>query len=229
MTDASRRSACRVDSSRAQRCDQVAQGGMQDVAFGEVADLRRALLAPRARRWGPRRGHIPRRGRGDAGVQSDSHAAGHAPRREVHAAAAARRRNDHRFHVRIGETGPVQRRCQQPGLPRAIVGVTPMLQDAATALAEMHAGRRNAGFAVMFDFGARCEPAVALAPQSFDPHVFAGQRIRNIERRAVGSAGDAVALGADAIDGNRFGGQPNAFSPVCARPRISACTSCVPS
>ena len=52
------------------------------------------------------------------------------------------------------------------------------------------------------------------------------QRQRHIYRVPFDRA-DPVAVQADAVDPR--GQPPNAERPVCARPRINACTSCVPS
>jgi hypothetical protein len=78
-------------------------------------------------------------------------------------------------------------------------------------------------------------PALATLGDGTYAHCLTGQHVAQEHRRAVVQFGDPVALRTNADDADVLGwGQPKgqapkADRPVCARPRISACTSCVPS
>ena len=111
-----------------------------------------------------------------------------------------------------------------------------MLQRAAATVGRMWAWRDSpirAGCHQPIDLGGK---ALGALPGRARANDFAGQHAAQEQIRAVVERGDAVAFGTDAGDANvarrrqvPAGQAPNAESPVCARPRISACTSCVPS
>ena len=76
----------------------------------------------------------------------------------------------------------------------------------------------------------RGQRTIATLTMDFDVQPFAWQPLRHINR----AGGDTIATRAHTLNqdfhaGNRGCDQPKAFNPVCARPRINACTSCVPS
>ncbi len=128
------------------------------------------------------------------------------------------------------EAGSPQRGDDPRRLPIDVDRIGHMLGDAAAADAEMPARRRDT-LGARLDHGLQGgRPAVAALSLETNAHQFAGQRARDIGRRAVSQVPDAVAVRAEARDTQQRRRQPpNALSPVCARPRISACTSCVPS
>ncbi len=73
-------------------------------------------------------------------------------------------------------------------------------------------------------------PALATAGEVVGGDELARQRAGEEERGAVGAVRDPVAIRAQAMDADVGRAQaPKAERPVCARPRMSACTSCVPS
>ena len=105
------------------------------------------------------------------------------------------------------------------------------------------------------DYLCRCSPALPTSGQGRRRDTLAGKGVREIDRIAAWKVSNPIAVRANHLD-RQFGrplfandraGEwgvataasvrsnplrtqaPNAESPVCARPRIRACTSCVPS
>ena len=124
-----------------------------------------------------------------------------------------------------------------------------MLQGAAAAGAEMRAGGRLAVRRGRENVCA-ARPALATSDQACGSDLFTRQSEREVALAPIGKRRKAVAIGADPLDGQILrsllampspGGRgllgeaairaqaPNADSPVCDRPRMRACTSCVPS
>ena len=188
-TEASRRTARRPCSKRAQRRHQRHQRRMQHQAVGDVDDVGGTLL-----------------------VQAQDDAAGRAADREVDAAALPGQAGDERQRIGRRKAGLAQRMGQQAGFPGAVVGVAPVLQHAAAAAAEMAAGRRRPGprWRSLMVPATACQPS-PRGLQRMGADGLAGQGERQIQRRAVRQVGDAVALGPDALDPDR--GRFGRFSP----------------
>ncbi|HTW25493.1 MAG TPA: hypothetical protein VME92_00090 [Acetobacteraceae bacterium] len=169
---------------RSQRRDQGEQRRMQHRAGFEVDHAR-----------------LPRR------VQPQRHAGAAAAERELGAPPRSRRRACQRRNRRVGESGAAQRLRQQPGLPRGIGPIVPVLQRAAAAGAEMRAWRGDTvgrgDQHLLRDPG----PTGAAPGYRADADAFAGDGGRNIDRRSVRQGGDAIALGANPLDAHdRRGG-----------------------
>jgi hypothetical protein len=142
---------------------------------------------------------------------------------EVDPAARSGRRAGEGAQGDVVKSSALQRLAEEARFPIAGGIGMPMLQAAPPAGAKMRARWGNAVWARGNDFVKSGTGTSACCE-----HFFARKGQRHPGSIRIG----AISVGADAGYCELFGGvaqPPNADNPVWARPRINACTSCVPS